>query len=147
MIIGFVFLAVCVVYIPLPISEGFKNSGFIGSLKESIGDVWKPIALIWMVMVLRSIVAQSYMTFMPIYLSKNGHDLVSVGAIVAIYIIAGTISGLMSGYISDKIGYKIIFSVSNILMIPATLLYLMVRENGFMAELLFLDFLCLPHFP
>ncbi|MGD9731932.1 MAG: MFS transporter [Desulfamplus sp.] len=126
MIIGFVFLAVCVVYIPLPISEGFKNSGFIGSLKESIGDVWKPIALIWMVMVLRSIVAQSYMTFMPIYLSKNGHDLVSVGAIVAIYIIAGTISGLMSGYISDKIGYKIIFSVSNILMIPATLLYLMV---------------------
>ncbi|MBF0412227.1 MAG: MFS transporter [Desulfamplus sp.] len=129
MAIGFVFFLICVAYIPMPVSEGFKNTGFIGSLKESIGDVWKPIALIWMVMVLRSVVAQSYMTFMPVYLSKRGHDLVSVGTIVAIFIIAGTISGLISGYLSDKIGYKKIFAVSNIIMIPATLIYLYVPGN------------------
>ncbi len=126
MVIGFIFLLVCIAYIPMPVSEGFKNTGFIGSLKESVGDVWRPIALIWMVMVLRSVVAQSYMTFMPIYLSKSGHNLVSVGAIVAIFIIAGTISGLLAGYLSDKIGYKLIFAVSNIMMLPSLLLYLMI---------------------
>lgn len=77
-------------------------------------------------MVLRSVIAQSYMTFMPIYLTRNGHDLVSVGAIVAIFVIAGTISGLLAGYLSDNTGYKQIFTVTNILMIPAILIYLLV---------------------
>jgi len=126
MLIGFLFFFICLAYIPMPISEGFKSTGFIGSLKESIGDVWRPVALIWMVMVLRSVVAQSYMTFMPVYLSKRGYDLVSVGMIVAIFIIAGTISGLWAGYSSDRIGYKKIFAVTNILMIPATLIYLLM---------------------
>ncbi|MBF0573641.1 MAG: MFS transporter [Desulfamplus sp.] len=124
MVIGVVFFFICLAYIPMPVSEGFKNTGFIGSLKESIGEVWRPIALIWLVMVLRSVIAQSYMTFMPVYLSKKGHDLVSVGIIVALFIIAGTISGLWAGYSSDRLGYKKIFATTNILMIPATLIYL-----------------------
>ncbi|MBF0468541.1 MAG: MFS transporter [Desulfamplus sp.] len=124
MFIGLASFLFCLAYIPMPISEGFKNTGFIGSLKESIGDVWKPIALIWMVMVLRSVIAQSYMTFMPIHLANNGHNLVSVGVIVAIFIIAGTISGLWAGYSSDKTGYKKIFAVTNILTVPAMLIYL-----------------------
>ncbi|MBF0243399.1 MAG: MFS transporter [Desulfamplus sp.] len=129
MLIGFVSFFICLNYIPMPVSEGFKNTGFIGSLKESIGEVWKPIALIWLVMVLRSIVAQSYMTFMPVYLSKNGHDLVAVGMIVALFIIAGTISGLLAGYSSDRLGYKSIFTATNIFMVPATLLYLRLPDN------------------
>ncbi|MBF0211891.1 MAG: MFS transporter [Desulfamplus sp.] len=129
MLIGFVSFFICLNYIPMPVSEGFKNTGFIGSLKESIGEVWKPIALIWLVMVLRSIVAQSYMTFMPVYLSKNGHDLVAVGVIVALFIIAGTISGLLAGYSSDRLGYKSIFTATNIFMVPATLLYLRLPDN------------------
>ncbi|MBF0378394.1 MAG: MFS transporter [Desulfamplus sp.] len=124
MAIGFISFFICLAYIPMPVSEGFKNTGFIGSLKESIGEVWRPIALIWLVMVLRSVIAQSYMTFMPVYLSKKGHDLVSVGIIVALFIIAGTISGLWAGYSSDRLGYKKIFATTNILMIPATLIYL-----------------------
>lgn len=126
MFIGFLSFLVCLAYIPMPVSEGFKHTGFIGSLKESIGEVWKPIALIWLVMVLRSVIAQSYMTFMPVYLSKSGHNLVSVGLIVAIFIIAGTISGLLAGYSSDKIGYKKIFMVTNMMTIPAMLLYLLI---------------------
>ncbi|MBF0203248.1 MAG: MFS transporter [Desulfamplus sp.] len=129
MIIGLISFLFCLAYIPMPVSEGFKNTGFIGSLKESIGDVWRPISLIWMVMVLRSVIAQSYMTFMPVYLSNKGHDLISVGLIVAIFIIAGTISGLWAGYSSDKIGYKKIFAITNILTIPAMLLYIWAPEK------------------
>lgn len=126
MFIGFLSFFICLAYIPMPISEGFKSTGFIGSLKESIGEVWRPIALIWMVMVLRSVISQSYMTFMPVYLAKRGYNLVSVGLIVALFIIAGTISGLWAGYSSDKIGYKKIFTITNIMTIPAMLIYLWI---------------------
>ena len=62
--------------LPVPVSEGMRYSGFIGSLKETLGAVWKPLTLIWMVMVLRAAIAQSYMTFMTVLLADRGYSLV-----------------------------------------------------------------------
>lgn len=110
--------------IPMPVSEGMQSYGFIGSLKESLGAVWKPIALIWVVMVLRAIAGQSFITFMPVHLAQTGYDLISVGFIVSLFILAGTFSGLISGSLSDSMGFKRIFFVAHLLMTPALLLYL-----------------------
>ncbi|MFO7884130.1 MAG: MFS transporter [Desulfobacteraceae bacterium] len=127
--IGVVFLLVCIKIVPPPVSEGFKNKGFIGSIKETLGDVWKPIALIWVVMVLRAVTGQSFMTFMPIYLANSGYPLVSVGFIVALFIIAGTLSGLTAGLMADRTGFKKIFYLTHTLMTPALLLYLYLPGN------------------
>ncbi|MCP4114399.1 MAG: MFS transporter [Desulfobacteraceae bacterium] len=123
-VFGFISILFCLKAIPMPVSEGFKNSGFWGSLKETLGDVWKPIAMIWIVMVLRAVAGQSFITFMPVHLAKIGHNLISVGFIVSLFILAGTMSGLISGALSDKIGFKRIFAVTHLLMTPALLLYL-----------------------
>jgi FSR family fosmidomycin resistance protein-like MFS transporter len=61
---------------------------------------------------------------MPIHLSNNGHGLISIGFIVAMFILAGTLSGLIGGFFSDKIGFKKIFFISHALMLPTLLLYL-----------------------
>ncbi len=61
-IFGFISILVCLKAIPMPVSEGFKSAGFWGSLKETRGDVWKPIAMIWVVMVLRAVAGQSFIT-------------------------------------------------------------------------------------
>ncbi|MFO7750492.1 MAG: MFS transporter [Desulfobacteraceae bacterium] len=129
MVIGVVAFLVCLKLVPVPVSEGFKNKGFIGSIKESLGHVWKPIAMIWVVMVLRAVTGQSFMTFMPIYLADSGEKLVSVGFIVALFIIAGTISGLTAGLLADKLGFKKIFFITHSLMTPALLLYLYLPGN------------------
>ena len=129
MALGFISILFCLKAIPMPVSEGMQNSGFLGSLKESLGDVWKPIALIWMVMVLRAIAGQSFMTFMPVFLAQKGYDLISVGFIVSLFILAGTMSGLISGSLSDSIGFKRIFFTTHILMTPALLLYLFLPGN------------------
>ena len=123
-IFGFISILFCLKAIPMPVSEGFKDSGFWGSLKETLGDVWKPIAMIWVVMVLRAVAGQSFITFMPIHLAQIGHNLISVGFIVSLFILAGTMSGLISGSLSDKIGFKRIFFITHLLMTPALLLYL-----------------------
>ncbi|MEA1968136.1 MAG: MFS transporter [Thermodesulfobacteriota bacterium] len=124
MVIGAIFFLLCLKFVPKPVSEGFKNNGFLGSIKETLGDVWKPIVLIWVVMVLRAVTGQSFMTFMPVYLANSGCKLVSVGFIVAIFILAGTLSGLTAGFLADKLGFKRIFLFTHALMTPALLLYL-----------------------
>ena len=119
--IAFIF---CLKYLPVPVSENLSHLGFFGSLKETLGKVYKPIFLIWLVMVLRAVTGQTFMTFMPIYLTNKGHSLVSVGLIVSLFILAGTFSGLLAGYLADKTDFKKIFFVSHAFMAPALLLYL-----------------------
>ncbi|MCK5311067.1 MAG: MFS transporter [Desulfobacteraceae bacterium] len=129
MIFGLVLFLYLFKTIPVPISEKLESSGFIGSIKETLGDVMKPIFLIWVVMFLRAVTGQTFITFMPIHLSNNGHGLMSIGFIVAMFIFAGTLSGLIGGYFSDKIGFKKIFFVSHALMLPTLLLYLYLPGN------------------
>jgi FSR family fosmidomycin resistance protein-like MFS transporter len=75
-------------------------------------------------MVLRAVTGQSFMTFIPIHLADNGYSLVSIGFVTSLFIVAGTASGLLAGYLSDRIGYKPIFYLTHALMTPALLLLL-----------------------
>jgi MFS transporter, FSR family, fosmidomycin resistance protein len=64
---GFGLVVVLYLYtaVPVPHGEGFKNPGFFGTLKASLGSAWESVALIW-VMFLRSLVGQSFLIFMPL---------------------------------------------------------------------------------
>jgi FSR family fosmidomycin resistance protein-like MFS transporter len=121
---GYLFFAV-----PRPQSEGLANLGFIGALKDSLGAVWKSVALIWLVMVLRAVVGQSFMTFMPVYYVGKGYSLVSAGAMFSLFTVAGTFSGIICGHLSDRIGYKPIFFTTHLLMVPALVLLLYLPGN------------------
>lgn len=112
--------------IPPPEQEGLKDLGFWGSIKDTIGPVWKAIFLIWLVMVLRAVVGQSFLTFLPVHYAREGYSLVSVGLLVALFTLAGTLSGLLAGHFSDRIGYKPVFLAAHGLMTPVLLLFLNV---------------------
>jgi FSR family fosmidomycin resistance protein-like MFS transporter len=115
--------------LPRPESEGMRHLGFFGTLKETIGPAFKPIVLIWLVMVLRAVVGQSFMTFMPVFYVQKGYSLVAAGAMFSLFTIAGTLSGIISGYLSDRIGFKSIFMVTHFLMTPALLLLIYLPGN------------------
>ena len=110
--------------LPAPPNEGLSKNGFLAAIKESLGEAWKSIALIWLVMVLRAVVGQSFMTFMPVLFVQEGFSLVSAGVIFSLFTVAGTVSGLMAGAISDRIGFKSVFYVTHGLMTPVLLLFL-----------------------
>lgn len=129
MILGLGMLLLFYRSIPRPRSEGFRHSGFWGSMKTTLGPVWKSIALIWLVMVLRAVVGQSFLTFMPIFLKSKGHSLVSIGFMTSLFITTGTFSGLLAGYLSDRIGHKPIFYGTFLLMTPALYLFLYLPGN------------------
>lgn len=130
MIAGLLVLFYLVRVIPKPQSEGLKRNGFLGALKESLGQAWKPIALIWLVMFLRALVGQSFLTFMPVLYVQEGFSVVSAGAIYSLFTVSGTISGLLSGHISDRIGFKPVFLFSYLLMAPALWLLMQLEGNS-----------------
>lgn len=125
MAIGLAVMAYLWVAVPTPKSEGMASLGLMGTLKRQFGAVWKSIFLIWLVMVLRAVVGQSFMTFMPVLLMGRGYSLVSGGLMITLFTLAGTASGLMAGYLADRAGgARPIFLVSHLLMTPALLLML-----------------------
>jgi FSR family fosmidomycin resistance protein-like MFS transporter len=128
MIFGLAAMALLFKVIPLPQGEGLKSLGFAGSLSAVLGPVWKSIMLIWIVMVLRTFVAQSFMTFIPVLYAKEGYSLVSIGTMVSLFTVAGAMSGLIAGHLSDKIGYKPIFYSAFGLAAPS--LYLLLYLSG-----------------
>jgi FSR family fosmidomycin resistance protein-like MFS transporter len=114
--------------VPSPESEGMRRLGFFGSIRESLGDAWRVIALIWLVMVVRAIVGQSFMTFMSEFFVRKGFSFFSAsGVIFPLFVMAGALSGLAAGHISDRIGFKPVFLVTHALMAPVLILFLRLQ--------------------
>jgi FSR family fosmidomycin resistance protein-like MFS transporter len=129
MIFGLAMMMVLLKIVPSPQGEGLARLGFIGSLKEILGSVWKPIVLIWVVMVLRAFVGHSFRTFIPVLYAQEGYSLVAVGAVISLFTVAGTVSGLLAGHLSDRVGYKPIFYLAHGLTTPSLVLLLYLRGN------------------
>jgi FSR family fosmidomycin resistance protein-like MFS transporter len=113
--------------VPSPQSEGLRRLGFFKSIRESLGDVWKVVFFIWLVMVLRAMIGQSFLTFMPVLYVREGFSVFSAGAIFSLFTVAGTISGLIAGHLSDRIGFKPVFIFFHLLMTPMLLLFLQLH--------------------
>jgi FSR family fosmidomycin resistance protein-like MFS transporter len=129
MIAGLLVLAYLFTVIPKSQSEGLRRAGFFGALKESLGSAWKVVALIWLVMFLRAVVGQSFLTFMPVLYVREGFSVVEAGGIYALFIVSGTVSGLLSGHISDRIGFKPVFMFSFLFMAPTLWLLMQLQGN------------------
>ena len=112
--------------VPAPLGEGLRGMGFLGSLREVFGEVWKQMLLIMVVMMLRAAVGQSFLTFIPLICSERGFPLVEIGAVVSIFTIIGAVSGVVAGHSADRVGYRSIFLLAHGLSTPSLLLLLML---------------------
>ena len=129
MVPGLIVMVFLFKIVPVPATEGLARLGFMGSIKEAFGDVWRPIFMIWTVMMLRSFVGQTFITFLPIYYAGQGFSILSIGNVVAIFSVAGAISGVLAGHLSDRFGYKPLFAVSHGLATPSLYLLLLLPGN------------------
>ncbi len=113
--------------VPAPLGEGLRGEGFLHAVRAAVGEMWKSVILIWVVMVLRAFVTQSFLAFIPVLYAREGHTLISIGFVLSIFTVAGTVSGVLAGHLSDRIGYKPIYYVSFILATPCLLLMLFLN--------------------
>ncbi len=129
MIFGLLVMVYLFFTVPTPQGEGLNGFGFIGSLKEVFGKVWKPILLLWIIMVFRTFVAQSFLAFLPIHYSNEGYSLTMVGFVISLFIVSGAFSGLIAGHFSDRFGYRPVLLTSFALSTPCLILMLVLPGN------------------
>jgi FSR family fosmidomycin resistance protein-like MFS transporter len=115
--------------VPDPQASVLTSHGFINSIKEVFGSVWLPIVMILTVMILRAFVSQSFMTFLPVMVARQGYSLISIGALVSLFTLAGALSGLLAGHLSDRIGFKPVFICAHLMATPCMVAALYLTGN------------------
>ena len=115
--------------IPKPRGDDMAQYGFLETLRQTLGSVWQPILLIWIVMVMRALVGQSLMTFMPVLWVQRGHTIVSAGVLFSIFTLSGTVAGIVCGHLSDRMGYKRLLWITHGLMTPLLLVFLLAAGH------------------
>ena len=138
MIPGLLIFVYLFLVVPVPDREKIESRTFLGTLKEMFGSIWKWMVLIWLIMVFRAFVAHVFRTFLPVLLVREGYSLVAVGAVVTLFTLAGTASGMIAGHFSDRIGFRKIFFTSFLMATPFLLL-LVVAQGPWVYLLTFLS--------
>jgi FSR family fosmidomycin resistance protein-like MFS transporter len=78
----------------------------------------RPLFLLWLIVVLRTIVSLSLATFVPVLLTRRGWSVGMAGAAVSVYLTAASIGGFAGGPLSDRFGSRRVIASSLVLSVP-----------------------------
>jgi FSR family fosmidomycin resistance protein-like MFS transporter len=78
----------------------------------------QPIGLLYLIVVFRTIAAQSFATFVPVLLTGRGLSVTDAGAIVSMYLAACALGGFAGGPLADRFGPRSVISASLLVAVP-----------------------------
>jgi FSR family fosmidomycin resistance protein-like MFS transporter len=78
----------------------------------------RPLALLYIIVVLRTLASLSFATFVPVMLTRRGISVSSAGAIVAVYLFASGAGGFLGGPAADRFGPRNVIAWSLVLATP-----------------------------
>jgi len=78
----------------------------------------RPLALLYIIVVLRTLASLSFATFVPVMLTRRGLSVSSAGAIVAVYLFASGAGGFLGGPSADRFGPRAVIAWSLALSTP-----------------------------
>lgn len=78
----------------------------------------KQLGLLYAIVVLRTMTAIAFATFLPVMLTRRGMSVSAAGAIVAAYLFAGGLGGFLGGPAADRWGPKGVIGWSLVLASP-----------------------------
>jgi MFS transporter, FSR family, fosmidomycin resistance protein len=78
----------------------------------------RPLALLYSIVVLRTLASLSFATFMPVMLTRQGQSLTYSGTAVAAYLFASGIGGFLGGPAADRFGERRVIALSLVVAVP-----------------------------
>jgi FSR family fosmidomycin resistance protein-like MFS transporter len=78
----------------------------------------KPLALLYAIVVLRTMTAIAFATFLPVMLTRRGLSVAAAGAVVAAYLFASGVGGFFGGPAADRWGPKQVIAWSLVASCP-----------------------------
>ena len=97
---------------PIEIAHG-STGGF-----RTLRPYAKPLGLLYMIVVLRTMTAIAFSTFVPVMLTRRGMSVASAGATVAFYLFASGVGGFFGGAAADRWGPKRVIALSLVAATP-----------------------------
>ena len=97
---------------PIPMHTG-GGAGF-----RALRPYARPLALLYFIVVLRTLAAISFATFLPVMLTRRGLSLAASGTAVAAYLFASGVGGFAGGPAADRFGPRKVIALSLVLSAP-----------------------------
>ena len=99
--------------------------------------VRRPLAILFFLVVIRSIVQVTFAQFLPLYLKlQQGYTLANASYITSAYLVAGALGGFTGGTLADRFGGRRIILFSMICSVPFLLLFVFTTGPLSMAGLI-----------
>jgi FSR family fosmidomycin resistance protein-like MFS transporter len=118
---GLVSSALLLTLLPHAPRRAGRRPGFnTGALRAC----WRPIALLYALVFLRSVVQVVYAQFVPLYLTlERGYSHAAAAFALSGYMTAGAVGGFVGGHLADRFGGRIVITLSMIGSVPFLLLF------------------------
>jgi len=111
-------LAVLAVMLPrIPPIEHLTERGAVTGF-AALRPYRKPLTLLYLIVVLRTLTALSFATFMPVMLTRRGMTVAEAGTAMAIYLFSTSVGGFFGGAIADRWGPRNVIMWSLVLSVP-----------------------------
>ena len=78
----------------------------------------RPLALLYIIVLLRTLTSLSFATFVPVMLTRRGMTLGQAGAVAALYLFASGIGGFLGGPAADRFGSRRVIAWSLVAATP-----------------------------
>jgi len=88
----------------------------------------RPLTLLYFAVVSRSAVSFGFMTFLPLHLHARGFALASGGILTTAYLVAGTLGGLLGGWLAERWGGRRVVRLSFLVAAPLYFAFVMLPD-------------------
>lgn len=112
-------------YFLLPSLEHSSKTTGGASLRWSLGRHWRPLLLLYLLVVIRSAVQICFVNFLPLYLSHRGLTAIAAGKLTFLFLFFGAIGGFSGGTLADRFGERNVISFSMLFSTPFLLVFLL----------------------
>ena len=82
---------------------------------------WRPLVNLWAISILRGLVTVSFLTFLPILFAGRGLSLTIGGRLVALFLLAGALGGVLGSFAAERFGSKRMMGTTLALATPVLL--------------------------
>jgi FSR family fosmidomycin resistance protein-like MFS transporter len=118
----------------MPAIDRLQDSDHAGGI-AALRPYARPLTLLYLIVVLRTLTAVSFSTFVPVMLTLRGQTLAQAGSAVSVYLVAVGLGGFIGGPLADRFGARRVIMVSLVSAVPLLALAPQLSGWAFVATL------------
>lgn len=112
----------------LPAASTTKAKVEAGVAWAALRSVWKPLAILYALVFVRSIVQVTFAQLIPLYLNlERGYSVAAASYTLSLFLAFGAVGGFLGGHLSDRFGGRPVIIFSMVGSVPFLMLFFLAE--------------------